>query len=136
MRTISVSPELKKLVEDKVLESLLILQSKLNRTDLPIPPVGFRQMGRSAGRVCYSYTGDKCFNFELWINPDYFYNGGQNHLINVTVPHEVAHIVSVFVHGRLDGQGHGTRWGTMMYRLGLPAERCHEMSYEGVKQKK
>jgi hypothetical protein len=54
-------------------------------------------------------------------------------MLNDTVPHEVAHFISVFVHGR-NGDGHGWLWKSVMSVIGIrSAERCHQYSLEGVK---
>ncbi len=132
----NVLPEIKKAVEDKVLECLLTLQSKLNNPNLPIPPISFKQMGRVAGRARWTrnFMTGTATNYVLEINPDYCLNGHFKDMIENTVPHEVAHIVSVFVYGAEHGKGHKSCWKHVMRLMGISnPERCHNYSMDGVK---
>lgn len=45
-------------------------------------------------------------------------------MINVVVPHELAHLAAYTVFG---DTGHGEGWKIMMGRVGLPPLRCHNM---------
>lgn len=49
-----------------------------------------------------------------------------SHLLDVTCPHEVAHLVAFDLYGR-EGWGHGPRWKSVMTNIGLPPKRCHNL---------
>jgi hypothetical protein len=54
-------------------------------------------------------------------------------MLNDTLPHELAHFVSIFLYGK-NGDGHNFYWKSVMRWMGISdADRCHEYSLEGVK---
>lgn len=48
------------------------------------------------------------------------------HILDVTCPHEVAHLVAFDLYGR-EGWGHGPRWKSVMSNIGLAPKRCHQL---------
>ena len=97
---------------------------------IPTPILKFRQLGRTAG-VC-DYSLNDMASTKIVINPDFFKNHYDD-MMNDTVPHEVAHYIAVFIHGRA-GHGHGWLWKNVMAVVGISgADRCHQYSLEGVK---
>ena len=128
MKYITVSPILEKAVRDKIEATLEICRKKYGKP-LPMPTLKFRQSGRIGGY----YQPSQAFWGKpelLVINPDYFKNHYDEQL-NVTVPHEVAHYVTHHVFGNV--QAHGWQWASVMRVIGLPPDRCHTFSLEGVK---
>lgn len=117
-----------KRIEDKILDVLLLAQS-IYKQPFEIPTLEYRQMGRVAGKAWF-------FNWKVEINPDFLKNGHLEEMINQTLPHELAHLISQKVYGRTLGGGHGRLWKSVMVRLGLPPNRCHDYSLEGVKTRK
>lgn len=131
MKYITVSPILEKAVRDKIEATLEICRKKYGKP-LPMPTLKFRQSGRIGGY----YQPASPFRDKpelLVINPDYFKNHYDEQL-NVTVPHEVAHYVTHHVYGNVSA--HGWQWASVMRVIGLPPERCHSFSLEGVKTRK
>jgi len=123
----TVSPELIKRIEDKILETLLLLQSRYPKTNLDIPKWRWTKMGRVAGKAHY-------IDNLVELNPDFLTNHLEE-LINQTLPHEIAHLVSVKVYGQQLGRGHGRFWKSVMYALspmGVECRRCHDYSLDGV----
>ena len=128
MKYITVSPILEKAVRDKIEATLEICRKKYGKP-LPMPTLKFRQSGRIGGY----YQPPQAFWGKpelISINPDYFKNHYDEQL-NVTVPHEVAHYVTHHVFGNV--QAHGWQWASVMRTIGLPPDRCHTFSLEGVK---
>ena len=128
MKYITVSPILEKAVRDKIEATLEICRKKYGKP-LPMPTLKFRQSGRIGGY----YQPPQAFWGKpelISINPDYFKNHYDEQL-NVTVPHEVAHYVTHHVFGNV--QSHGREWASVMRAIGLPTDRCHTFSLEGVK---
>lgn len=116
-----------KRVEDKILDVLLLAQKIYNQT-FEIPTLEYNQMGRCAGRAWFT-------EWKIEINPDFLKNGHLEDMINVTLPHELAHLISRKVYGFLGG-GHGRMWKSVMVNLGLRPDRCHNYSLEGVKTRR
>lgn len=131
MKYITVSPILEKAVRDKIETTLEICRKKYGKP-LPMPTLRFRQSGLTAGY--YQPPGVWSGKSEMIvINPDYFKNHYDEQL-NDTVPHEVAHYVTRHVFGKV--QTHGREWASVMNLIGIPADRCHTFSLEGVKTRK
>ncbi len=131
MKYITVSPILEKAVRDKIEATLEICRKKYGKP-LPMPILKFRQSGRVGG---YYQTSQPFWGKPelISINPDYFKNHYDEQL-NVTVPHEVAHYVTHHVFGNV--QAHGWQWASVMRVIGLPPDRCHTFSLEGVKTRR
>ena len=122
-----VNPETHKRIEDKILDVLLRAQ-EIYKQSFDVPQLVYKQMGRTAGKAWFSA-------WKIEINPDFLNNGHLSDMINVTVPHELAHLISRKVYGDL-GAGHGRFWKSVMIRLGLRPDRCHDYSLEGVKTRR
>ena len=87
--------------------------------ELPHIAVNFDLRGRSAGQAIrrgYVYT--------VRFNRDMIMNDGWEHIINETVPHELAHIIC-FVNPNL-GRNHDAGWTRVCRLLGGSGERCHK----------
>ena len=129
MRYITVPSILEQSVRSKMEETLNICRKHYYK-DIPTPTLKFSQMGHRAGVCSLNYFN--VASSTVVINPDYFKNHYDN-MLNDTVPHEVAHYVAGFLHGRV-AHGHGCLWKNVMSVIGIrAAERCHEYSLEGVK---
>lgn len=110
--------------EDKLTECLAILNKRYNKT-FTTPVLRFRQMGKKAG-VAYYRTR------VIELNSDYCHNGSLDKMINQTLPHELAHIISFELYG-LNGCGHKLGWKRVMRVMDVPPIRCHAYSIVGVK---
>lgn len=88
---------------------------------LPMPEVSFDLRGLSAGMAVISRKST--VNCRIRINT-YLLQHYPREMMEQTVPHEVAHLVTYALHGKLD---HGPEWRAVMDSFGVPAERCHQM---------
>jgi SprT protein len=123
-----IDPQIIKRIEDKVLDVLLKAQD-IYKQSFAIPTLEYRQMGRKAGYAEY-------LRWNIALNSDFLYNGHLEDMIEQTLPHELAHLISYRVYGPVMGAGHGRAWKSVMFRLGLRVQRCHNYSLEGVKTRK
>jgi SprT protein len=128
MKYITVSRALEQAVLQKVNETMAVCHGHYSK-NISVPTIKFRQIGRRAGTCRFNFYDNTSL---IVINPDFFKNYYDD-MLNDTVPHEVAHHVSAWVHGR-KGYNHSWLWKGVMNVLGIPAaDRCHEYSLEGVK---
>lgn len=61
-------------------------------------------------------------------------NQNPSHVLGVTCPHEVAHIVAFDLYGK-EGWGHGPRWKSVMTSIGLKPDRCHTLVTRSITNK-
>lgn len=103
-------------VEEKIIDCYVKAESILKR-EFTLPNIVFDLKGLSAG-VAYTKTNTLRFNKILLSN-------NVDTFINITVPHEVAHLVAdTFYNSR---QCHGKGWKSIMkYVFGLEPKRCHD----------
>ena len=80
--------------------------------------VYFDLRGRTAGQACRRNG-----QFYMRFNVDMMQNDSWDHLINNTVPHELAHIVCMW---KVWDRAHGRRWQAVCRSLGGDGERCHK----------
>ena len=85
---------------------------------LPKLDIRFDLKGRAAGMACRRGT-----HYYLRFNTDMMMREAWDHIINNTVPHEVAHTVCQF-QPRL-GANHNSGWARVCRALGGTGERCH-----------
>ena len=94
------------------------------RVRLPDPDIRFDLRGQAAGQVRWQPRG-RC---EIRYNLDIARRHRDDFLAR-TVPHEVAHLLTVSCHGRTSP--HGPEWRAMMQHLGISnPTRCHEYSID------
>ena len=84
---------------------------------LPDIQVRFDLRGRVAG-----WAGSRGGRYFMRFNTDMMQNTGWDHVLNNTVPHELAHVIC-FVQGT--DSGHGSTWARTCRALGGNGERCH-----------
>lgn len=84
---------------------------------LPNIQLRFDLRGRCAGQAIR-----RGLQYSMRFNTDMMQNAGWDHLINDTVPHELAHIVCFF---RGNDSGHGANWRSTCIALGGNGQRCH-----------
>jgi predicted SprT family Zn-dependent metalloprotease len=89
------------------------------QTGQTLPPiqVRFDLRGRVAG-----WAGSRGGRYFMRFNTDMMQNTGWDHVLNNTVPHELAHVIC-FVQGT--DSGHGSTWARTCRALGGNGERCH-----------
>lgn len=90
------------------------------------PTVCFKLKGRVTGKA---HTGKNKLQFNLTALE---VEGGWNHLLNNTVPHEVAHLVQYTMPSwpkdRKNNPPHGQYWKKVMRDFGVKADRCHSLA--------
>ncbi len=128
--------EAKKLLEDKMMEVLFILESKIGKA-MPIPLIQFDRLG---GRVAVAKRGLDC-GCRIVINTDMITESRWNEMLNNTLPHEICHhiaplIYNQYVHGydKHEGWSHKKAWQQCMRMLGLSPDRCTTVSTEEFNQ--
>ena len=92
-------------------------------TDFSEVQVRFDLRGRCAGIAGYKGRLSGKRDYFLRFNRDMIMNDGFKHLIEDTVPHEIAHIVC-FMRPEL-GRNHDAGWKQVCRALGGGGERCH-----------
>lgn len=88
------------------------------------PQVRFGIQGKTGGRA---YWPQNIIQFNptlLMENPDHF--------VKHVSGHEVAHLVAHWLNKYKDIDPHGREWRNVMWRFGLPAERCHNYDTSNV----
>lgn len=90
------------------------------------PTVCFKLKGRVTGKA---WTTKNKLQFNLTALE---VEGGWNHLLNNTVPHEVAHLVQYTMPSwpkdRKQNPPHGQYWKKVMRDFGVKANRCHSLA--------
>lgn len=124
-----VSREHKLMVETVVLDCLDKAQRKFGVHKVTkIPEIRYTTKGSAAGWACWNW-GEPY----IGINP-ILLNENPDEMINVTVPHEVAHIVTEEVWNGHPHKAHGKEWAYVMNVFGLKAERCHKMDVSTIRR--
>lgn len=97
-------------------------------------PIVFVAKGRSVGvaRFATNAFGQRVYNIEFSVDA---IQKEWNDMIGDTIPHEMAHIVDCFVHGRPQ-QPHGPRWKSIARRLGCTGKRTHNYNVEKARKTK
>jgi len=121
--------ELRRQVERHTIE-LLALASKHFRVKLTLPVIRFDLRGKSAGQVRTSAGSDCVIRY----NPRLLERHPQEFLAQ-TVPHEAAHLLAFSLFGPRIAP-HGREWRAMMAFFGVPPERCHQFSVEGLQARR
>ena len=114
-------------VRAKIAE-LTLQANRLYGITLPAIDIRFDLRGRCAGQAGWRGT-----NYFMRFNTDMMVNAAWDHLINDTVPHELAHVVCFFA-PRL-GKNHNPGWARVCRQLGGSGQRCHkeEVTYANGK---
>lgn len=102
--------ELIKRVEDKVLDTMLLAQKLYNRV-FELPKLSFDLNSIRVAGLAYRY------DWKIKINPRFLAEHPEE-VINVTVPHEIAHLLC-FVLRPNAKQSHGPEWKGIMQDLGF-----------------
>ncbi len=117
-------------VETIVLDCLDKAQKKFGSAISMIPEIKFDTISRCAGIASWNeFTGKYSININpvlLKTNPD--------HILNVTVPHEIAHIVVclLFKGCSFMPQPHGKEWASIMKLFGLEPNRTHSLDVSEI----
>lgn len=114
--------ELQDAVRKKVSETMEKARQIFN-VNLEMPEILFDLHGKTSGYAFYSKNVIQ-FNLDiLKYNTEAF--------LKRTPVHEVAHLVSYAVYGRI-GMGHGKVWKAVVTSLGGSSERCHSYDVSKV----
>lgn len=104
---------------DTLLNQAATLLARCGATP-PRPIIRFDLTGTAAGQVLWRSGERPTLRFNLALARDH-----RQAFLDETVPHEVAHLVTLACHGRT--RPHGAEWRAVMAFFGLPqANRCHD----------
>lgn len=106
-------------VEEIVKRHYIIAEKHFGRIITPLPTIKYDLKGATAG-TADSHT----FPFPtIQLNSAFFENNKED-MLNNTVPHEVAHLVTDKIYGS-NKKPHGPEWKYVMLVFGLEPKRCH-----------
>lgn len=105
-------------VRDRVAQLIADYEARCPSQRVPQINIRFDLRGRAAGMA-----GSKGWDFYMRFNRDMMMNDSWDHILNDTVPHELAHIIC-FANG--SDRGHGLWWKRTCQMLGGSGERCHK----------
>lgn len=89
--------------------------------EFKVPKWELKPSGSAAGYAYYMKN-------LVTLNPIYMMEPEHvTHILDDTLPHELAHLVAYQLHGPRDGTGHGPRFYEAGRKMGLDLERCHHM---------
>ena len=120
-----VSIAIRTRVNDKLIQCQAILKAKLHM-DFSIPSIDYNLRGTTAGTA-------RASKWHIQLHP-VLLETHQDEMINETVPHEFAHLVTSQLYPNTKrtvfskGRPHGTEWKHVMRLLGVKPERCHNMN--------
>lgn len=127
-KSLWIKPEIRARFEAKMAECLNIAKDKSGK-DIKPPILMFRQCGKRAGMCSVRWgKGYVILNYDLVHKVS-----THDEMLNVTLPHEIAHWVDHEINGGWKGNPHGYQWRRIMAWFGVDAERCHNMDMTGVK---
>lgn len=113
-------------VHSKSAETITLAET-LYQQSFANPCIDFSLTGVVAGRAYYHDWTVRLNRKLLERHPD--------HMINVTVPHEIAHLVARKVYGpRI--KAHGKEWQSVMRDFGLKPDVCHSMDTSDLRRTK
>lgn len=98
---------------------LVAKANEIYNINLPHINIEFNLRGKSAGQARFNPFTKNC---TMRFNIDMVNNNGFDHILNETVPHELAHIICFYT--GMD-KGHGKTWKRVCMALGGTGERCH-----------
>lgn len=108
----------------------------LSRRQLPLPELRYDLRGRAAGQAVLSYRRGEPdairVNARLLV-------AHPREMVDVTLPHEVAHVAIHRCHNRNRGKRvrpHGPEWKALMATFGVADETCHNMPAAPVRRLK
>lgn len=87
-------------------------------------PIVFYKRGQAAGYAKHGRVNGVIVHHNLEFSIEAI-GLDWDHMINDVVPHEIAHVVDAFIHGK--SSGHGKRWQRIAIKLGCSASTTHSM---------
>jgi predicted SprT family Zn-dependent metalloprotease len=124
-----MSPLLQSRIDTKIDNCLTLCEQHFNRK-FDKPTFGLFDSTRNAG-FAYPQRWHVELSRNFLLDPV-----NQEEVINVTLPHEVAHLITSAVYPQIRTSGtkqevHGSNWRHVMQLFGLPGDRCHRMELSG-----
>ncbi len=116
-------------IHDELTDATRIWLDKANQVfgkTFPRPLISLRLKGGTAGYAIYDKWMVK-YNPELYVR-------NKQEFIDRTVPHELAHLITSNIYGRVRVKHHGWQWRLVMQKLGVvDVKRCHSYDVTGIK---
>ncbi len=101
--------------------------------ELPMKPTSYKLKGRAAAQaLCQHFEVGDRWEFTLHVNKE-AYHLDKEWMINIVIPHEVAHMVC-YANG--SDRGHGTTWQRTCLALGGDGKRTHTMKLTPIRKVK
>ena len=107
-----------------LIRSYIEKAEKIYKKNFSMPKVKWNLRGTTAGKASLS-------RWEIHLHPVLVESEGEKY-INRTPGHEVAHLITFSVYGRV--KPHGREWKSVMLILGLDPKRCHNYDVSEVRQ--
>lgn len=126
-KKLHVSQVHRNMVETAVMDCVMMAQKRFTGSKIPFPEIRYDLVGKAAGQAIYDKFGNPIHTIR--INP-VLLNENEKHIIEQTVPHEMAHVVVSQVWQEERGsrvKGHGHEWQSVMRLFGLQPDRCHNL---------
>jgi predicted SprT family Zn-dependent metalloprotease len=127
--------------QNRIQEARAITKNWLERARVMFPSfdvspdtveITFFAKGRAAGSM-YTRTINGVRSYSVRLNREAI-NEHWDHMVNATIPHEVAHIVAMHLNQNRRIKSHGPEWQKVMLKFGCAPDRCHSLNLSKARE--